>query len=82
MYMYNYMTVYRSQAYLCCCEENFLWNVTNSTGDCSQRYPRENVGIVSLTRVQSFPIVNNGIKRTSTGKNTSTLKQKAKSDTF
>lgn len=71
--MYKYMIVVRSQVYLCCCEENFLWYVTDSTGDCSQRYPRENVGIVSLTGVQSFPIVINRIKRTSTGKNTSTL---------
>ena len=54
-------------------EEHAIRNVMSSSHDCTQTNAREDVRVVTLTRVKRFAVHLDFAKRTSTGENASTL---------
>lgn len=61
-------------SYFCCSEEDFLSNVSDGAGDDTQAHTREDVGVVSLTRMERPPIRQcDGVKRAAAGKDAPTL---------
>lgn len=61
-------------SYFCRSEEDFLSNVSDGAGRDTQAHTGEDVGIVSLTRVERPPIRQcDGVKRAATGKDAPTL---------
>lgn len=61
---------------LCCSEEDFLGNVSDGAGSDTQAHPGKDIGVVSLTRMESSPIrQRDGVERAPTGKDAPTLWQ-------
>lgn len=61
--------------YLCCGEEDIIRYVAHSTGDNAQSNSREDVGVVSLARVEGASISQHHlVKWASTGKDAPALR--------
>lgn len=67
-----------SVSYLCCREEDFLGDVSDGAGSDTQAHTGEDVGVVSLTRVERPPIRQcDGVERAATGEDAPTLQHNA-----
>lgn len=61
---------------LCCSEEDFLSNVSDGAGSDTQAHPGEDIGVVSLTRMESSPVrQRDRVERAPTGEDAPTLRQ-------
>lgn len=64
----------QGQWYLCCQEEDLVWDVPDPTSDDAQSHSGEHVGVVALPRNEGPAIFQgHAFKRTSTGKDPSAL---------
>lgn len=62
------------QSYLCCQEEDLVWDVPDPASDDSQGHSREHIGVVSLPGNEGPAFFqSHTLKRTSTGKDPSAL---------
>lgn len=61
---------------LCCSEEDLLRNVPDGAGSDAQAHPREDVGVVPLTGMESSPVrQRDGLERAPAGEDAPTLRK-------
>lgn len=69
--------LYMSVCYLSCNKEDFISNMLDGASSDTEAYTREDVGVVSLTRVERRPILQGDrIKWTATGKDAPSLQHR------
>lgn len=66
-----------SVCYLSCSKEDFISNMLDGTSSDTEAYSREDIGVVTLTRVECPPIrQGDRIKWTATGKDAPSLRHR------